>query len=59
MKALGLVVLDKKIFENCIMKTYFFTPTTGMVRTTLVEDHPRILPMKFCQNPMMGSRGDV
>ena len=26
MKALGLVVLDKKIFENCILKTYFLTP---------------------------------
>jgi len=26
MKALGLVVLDKKIFENSILKTYFLTP---------------------------------
>jgi len=26
MKALGLVVLDKKIFENCILNTYFLTP---------------------------------
>jgi len=25
MKALGLVVSDK-IFENCILKTYFLTP---------------------------------
>ena len=25
MKALGLVVLDKKIFDNCILKTYFLT----------------------------------
>jgi len=25
MKALGLVVSDKKIFENCILKTYFLT----------------------------------
>jgi len=23
MKALGLVVLDKKIFEHCILKTFF------------------------------------
>jgi len=26
MKALSLVVSDKKIFENCILKTYFLTP---------------------------------
>ena len=26
MKALGLVVSDKKIFENCILKTYLLTP---------------------------------
>jgi len=26
MKALGIVVSDKKIFENCILKTYFLTP---------------------------------
>jgi len=26
MKAPGLVVSDKKIFENCIIKTYFLTP---------------------------------
>ena len=25
-KALGLVVSDKKIFESCILKTYFLTP---------------------------------
>ena len=25
MKALGLIVSDKKIFENCILKTYFLT----------------------------------
>jgi len=26
MKALGLVVSDKKIFESCILKTYLLTP---------------------------------
>ena len=26
MKVLGLVVSDKKIFENCILKTYILTP---------------------------------
>jgi len=24
----GLVLSDKNIFENCIMKTYFFDPVT-------------------------------
>jgi len=28
MKALGLVISDKKIFESCILKTYFFDPVT-------------------------------
>ena len=26
MKAQGIVVSDKKIFENCILKTYILTP---------------------------------
>jgi len=26
MKALGLVVADKNIFENCILTTYLLTP---------------------------------
>jgi len=26
MKALGLVLSDKKFFENCILKTYLLTP---------------------------------
>jgi len=26
MKALGLVVSDKKFIENCILKTFFLTP---------------------------------
>jgi len=28
MKALVLVVSDKKIFENCMLKTFFFDPVT-------------------------------
>jgi len=28
MKALGLVVSDKKIFENSLLKSYFFDPVT-------------------------------
>jgi len=45
MKALGLVVSDKKIFENCILKTYF--------------GRGRMIPVKFGQNPMSGFRGEV
>jgi len=26
-KALGFVVLDKKIFKKCILKTFFYTVT--------------------------------
>ena len=44
MKALGLVVSDKKIFESF---------------TTLIGDHPGIIPVKFGQNPISGFRGDV
>jgi len=47
MKALGLVVSDKKIFENCILKT------------TLAGNHPGIIPVKFGKNPISGFRGDV
>jgi len=28
MKALGIVVSDKKIFKSCILKTYFVDPVT-------------------------------
>jgi len=61
MKALGLVVSDKKFFENCILKTYFrprdlLMQSTGTVWTTLVEDHQGVLPVKFGQNPTSGFR---
>ena len=64
MKALGLVVSDNKIFESFILKTYLLTrdllmQPTGTVRTTLIEDHPGIIPVKFGQNPISGFRGDV
>ena len=58
MKALGLVVSDKKIFENFILNTCFVLPrdllmqSTGTVCTTLIEDHPGIIPVQFGQNPM-------
>jgi len=63
MKALGLVVSDKKIFENCILKTYFLPcdllmQPTGTVWTTLVEEHLGIIPVKFGQNPMSSFRGE-
>jgi len=63
MKALGLVVSDKNIFENCILKTYFLTRDLLMqpirtISTTLVGDHPGIIPVKFGQNPMSGFRGE-
>jgi len=63
MKALGLVVSDKKIFENCILKTFFFTrdlhiQPTRTVWITLVEDHLGIIPVKFSQTQMNGFRGE-
>jgi len=60
MKALGIVVLDNKIFENCILKTYFLTLDLLMqpTRTILVGDHPGIIPVKFGPNPMSGFRGE-
>jgi len=64
MKALGLVVSDKKIFDNCILKTYCLTrellmQSTGTVRTTLVEQHLGVIPLKFGNNSMSGFRGEV
>ena len=58
MKALGLVVSEKKIFEKCILKTYFLPrdllmQPTGIVWTTLVEKHLGIIPVKCGQNPKM------
>jgi len=32
---------------------------TGAVGTTLIGDHPGIIPVKFGQNPIGGFRGDV
>jgi len=63
MKALGLVVSDKKIFENCILKTYFWPRDLLMqpirtIWTTLVGDYPGIIPVKFGPNPMSGFRGE-
>ena len=64
MKALGLVVSDKKIFESFILKPInwprdLLMQPTGTVRTTLIGDHPGIIPVKFGQIPISGSREDV
>ena len=60
MKAQGLVVSDKKIFESFILKPFFDPVTylcnqlepTGTVWTTLIADHPGIIPVKFDQIPI-------
>ena len=63
MKALCLVVSDKKIFLNCFLKTFFWThdllmQPTVTIWTTLVGDHPGIISVKFGQNPSSGVRGE-
>jgi len=57
MKALGLVVLYKRNYNNCILKTCFcpcdpLMQPAETVKTTSVGDHPGIIPVKFLQNPM-------
>jgi len=65
MKPLGFVVSDKKIFENCILKTYFLTPWPTYMQpirtiwTILVGDHPGTIPVEFGQINISGSREDV
>ena len=56
MKALSYVVSDKKIFGSFISK--WLMQPTGTVWTTLIGDHPGIIPVKFGQNPMSGFRGE-
>jgi len=64
MKALGLVVSDKKIFESCILKTYLL-PRDLLVQpirtiwTILVGDHPGTIPVQFGRIPISGSREEV
>jgi len=64
MKALGLVVLDKKIFESFILKPIYLArdllmQPTGTVWSTVTWDHPGITPVKFGQIPISGSRENV
>jgi len=39
MIALGLVVSDKKIFGNCILKTYIFDPVTYLCNQQELFEH--------------------
>jgi len=64
MKALGLVVSDKKFFESFILKTYLLTPwpiyaTNWNSLNNFDRDHHGIIPVKFGQIPISGSREDV
>jgi len=64
MEALGLVVSDKKILENCILKTYFLPRDLHMqpfitIWTVVVGDHPDTIPVEFGKIPISGSREDV
>jgi len=59
MKALGRVVSDKKIFKNCMLKTYFFTRDLFMqpirtIKTILVRDHPGTISVQFGLIPISG-----
>ena len=57
MKALGLVVSDKKIFESFILKTYLLTPwPTYATNCNGFNnfDHPGIIPVKFGRIPISG-----
>jgi len=61
MKALGLVVSDKKIFESFVLRPIYWPrdllmQPTGTVWTTLIGDHPGIIPVKFGEIPISGSR---
>ena len=63
MKALGLVVSDKKIFYNCILKTYFLTlwPTYATNQNHLKKfgRGPPRDNAEFGQVPISDSREEV
>jgi len=64
MKALSLVISDKKIFENCILQTYFLTTwpiyaTNQNHLNNFVGDHPGTIPVQFGQIPISDSREEV
>ena len=58
------MVSDEKIFEFLVKKSIFSScdldmQWTGTIWTTLKEDQPRVIPVKFDQNPISGLVGDV
>jgi len=56
-KSQGLVVSDKKMFENCVLKTYFVTPwPTYATKWNGLSNLG--IPVKFGQNPINGFRGE-
>jgi len=59
MKALGVVVLDKKIFLICILRTYLLTPWPNYATNRNWLDNfdrgpPEINPVKLGQIPIRG-----
>ena len=54
----------QEIFGRFILKPIYrprdlLMQPTGTVSTTLIGDHPGIIPVKFGQIPISGSREDV
>jgi len=65
MKALGLVVSDKKIFEKLQFENLLFDPVTYLCNQSEPfeifwwGDHQGTIPIEFCQITISGSREDV
>jgi len=65
MKALGLVVLDKKFFFKIAFWKPIFWPRDLLMQpfrtiwTISVRDHPGTIPVEFNQIPISGSREEV
>jgi len=64
MKALGLVLPGKEIFENCILKPNFWPRDLLMqpirtIWTIVVEDNLGIIPVEFGQIPISSLREEV
>jgi len=64
MKAVGLVVSEKKIFGTCILKTYILTPWPTYAMNlkrleNLINNKTGIIPVKFGEVRISGSRDVV